>query len=86
MIQKLTLSDYHKGKKRVNISLRFSDFEDLVIIAKIKGIENPGTLALSMLVQEIRKESAAIRKTGYDPNQQNLFNDNPKKKHKNFYS
>lgn len=58
----------------MNLSLDLSDFEDLVLIAKNRGIELPGTVALSILVQEVRKEAAALRKAGYNPDQTHLFN------------
>lgn len=69
----MTAKDYNKGKKRVNLSMHTPDYEDLVLIAEHRGIENPGTVALSMLLQEIRKESAALKKQGFLRGQQNIF-------------
>lgn len=74
MKQKVKAKDYDKGKKRVNISMALSDFEDLLLISKNRGIELPGTTACSILVQEVRKTAAALRKGGYDPDQTHLFN------------
>lgn len=74
MNQKVKAKDYNRGKKRVNISIDLSDFEDLVLISKNRGIELPGTTACSILVQEVRREAAALRKAGYNPDQTHLFN------------
>lgn len=71
--QKVAANDYKKGKKRVNLSMYVNDYEDLILIAEHRGIENPGTVALSMLLQEIRKEAAALKKAGYLRGQQNIF-------------
>lgn len=71
--QKVRAADFDSGKKRVNISMHLSDFEDLVLIAESKGIENPGTVALSILVTEVRKQAKELRKAGYLPGQLNMF-------------
>lgn len=73
MKQKVKAKDYDKGKKRVNLSLNVSDYEDLLLIAAERGIENPGTVALSILVQEIRYQSKGLKKPGWLPGQENLF-------------
>lgn len=49
------------------------DYEDLLLIAAHKGIENAGTVALSILVQEVRTQAATLRKGGFNPAQENLF-------------
>lgn len=74
MKSKVKAKDYNRGKKRVNLSLDIYDYEDLVLIANSKGIVQPGTVALMILLQETRKQAAALRKAGELPGQQHLFN------------
>ncbi len=74
MKQKVKAGDYNRGKKRVNLSLDINDYEDLVLIANSKGIAQPGTVAIMILLQETRKQAAALRKAGYNPDQTHLFN------------
>ena len=74
MKTKVKAGDYKRGKKRVNISLEINDYEDLVLIANSKGITQPGTVALMILLAETRKQAAALRKAGELPGQQHLFN------------
>lgn len=71
--EKVKAADFDSGKKRVNLSMHLEDFEDLVLIAEHKGIENPGTVALSILVTEVRRQAKELKKAGFLPGQQNLF-------------
>ena len=57
-------SCYDTGKKRVNITLDLSDFDDLNIVSEYHGI--PFTAqACSFVVQQSREEAKKIRKSGY---------------------
>lgn len=79
---KTTAKDYNSGKKRINLSLYISDYEDLSAIAKEKGVSTVGSLALSMLILEIRKQAKDLYKNGKTANQINLFNPETKKRKK----
>lgn len=74
MKSKVKAKDYNEGRKRINLSMELSDFEDLLLIAKYREIKSPGTAALSILVQEIRFIAKDLRKGGFNPGQQHLFN------------
>jgi len=73
MKKKVTGKDYNAGKKRVNVSMNISDYEDLLLISAHRGIDSPGTVALSILTQEVRFIAKDLRKTGFNPGQQHLF-------------
>lgn len=54
------------GKKRINITLDISDFDDLLIVAEKQGMEFT-TLAGSWVKQRARDEARAALKSGYVP-------------------
>lgn len=57
----------------MNLSMTLSDYENLLLVSEQKGIENPGTCALSILVQELREYGKKYRDKGILPGQQNMF-------------
>lgn len=70
---KIKNKDYNLGKKRVNLSLDVSDYEDLMTIAKERGFSTVGTTAKSILIIEIRKQAKELYKQNKPFTQTNLF-------------
>lgn len=75
-------SCYDTGKKRVNITLDLSDFDDLKLVSEYHNI--PFTVqACSFVVQSAREEAKKILKSGYIPKAQrgeDLFSQSRKTK------
>jgi len=69
---KISKKDIKAGIKRLNLSLTIDDYESLILVAEYKGIAMPGTMALSILLPEIRKISAVLRKNDLIPGQTKL--------------
>lgn len=59
-------------RKRVNISFSLNEFNDLITVSEYRGVM-PGTMAHSLLVQELRREATTLKKAGYLRGQTNLF-------------
>lgn len=65
----VTGKEIDSGKKRVNLTLSLSEYDDLHLTAEHQNITLT-TLACSWVVQRAREEAGKIRKSGYVPKAQ----------------